>query len=141
MSNKLFYYMEITIPNYDGDNVGRLRELLDLHIEQTDSKKSKIAKETVFEEVSIHNQVGDTQAVTLDFLNERNFNTYMIAVSDFREWASQNYGVTWSYEKKSTAVYNAVPKAVERTDEGTVTYGQALRKYMTTTLPTERGYK
>lgn len=133
--------MEITIPNFEGDNIARARELQELHIEQTGSKKSKIARETVFVETAIHNKVGDTQAITLEFLNERNFNTYMTANSDFREWATANHGITWSYEKVSSANFDAVGITVEKSDEGKVSYGQALRKYMTTTLPTERGYK
>lgn len=141
MSNKLFYYMEITIPSYEGDNIAKARELLGLHIEETGSKKSKIAKETVFAEISAHNKVGDTQAITLEFLNERNFDTYISVVAEFREWASANHGITWSYEKKSSTVYDAVSKIVEDTDDGKITYGQAARKYMHETLPTERGYK
>ena len=142
MSNKLFYYMEITIPSYEGDNIAKARELQELHIEETGSKKSKIAKETVFADISVHNKVEDTQAITLEFLNERNFDTYMSVVAEFREWASANHGVTWSYEKKSTTTYDAVSILVEDTDDGVkTTYGQAARKYMHETLPTERGYK
>ena len=133
--------MEITIPNYEGDNVARARELQELHIEETSSKKTKIAKETVFVEVAIHNKVGDTQAVTFEFLNERNFNTYITANSDYREWATANHGITWSYEKTASANFDAVGQTVETSDEGTVSYGDSLRKYMTTTLPVERGYK
>ena len=133
--------MEITIPSYEGDNIAKARELQELHIEETGSKKSKIAKETVFSDISVHNKVEDTQAITLEFANERNFNTYITANADYREWATANHGITWSYEKTASANFDAVGQAVERSDEGTVSYGDSLRKYMTTTLPAERGYK
>jgi len=136
---KTFYYMEITAPN-TGDVIGHQRYMLDQHIAETDSKKSKVAKEFVFANVKIHNKVEDTQAVTLEFMNQRNFDTYMVAVADFRAWLSANHGVEYSYEKVSSTDIEAARSYVANNETDVLSYYDEMKKYMETTLPQIRGF-
>ena len=136
---KTFYYMEITAQNA-GDVIGHQRYLLDQHIAETDSKKSKVAKEFVFANVKIHNKVDDTQAVTLEFMNQKNFDTYMVAIADFREWVSANHGVEYSYEKVSSTDIEAARTYVANNETDVLSYYDEMKKYMETTLPQIRGF-
>lgn len=131
--------MEITAQNA-GDVIGHQRYLLDQHIAETDSKKSKVAKEFVFANVKIHNKVDDTQAVTLEFMNQRNFDTYMVAIADFREWVSANHGVEYSYEKVSSTDIEAARTYVANNETDVLSYYDEMKKYMETTLPQIRGF-
>ena len=141
-SNRVFYYMEIKVPNFAAEtSIGAQRDLLDQHIAETNSKKSKIAKETVFLEVSAHNQVGDVQAITLEFANERNYDTYRAVVQEFRDWAIANHNVEYVMEKTSTTSYDAAIILTKADDEGTVSYYDDIKKHMIDTLPKERGFK
>ena len=134
--------MEIKVPNFAAEtSIGAQRDLLDQHIAETNSKKSKIAKETVFLEVSAHNQVGDVQAITLEFANERNYDTYRAVVQEFRDWAIANHNVEYVMEKTSTTSYDAAIILTKADDEGTVSYYDDIKKHMIDTLPKERGFK
>jgi len=136
---KTFYYMEITAQN-TGDVIGHQRNMLDQHIAETDSKKSKVAKEFIFANAKIHNKVEDTQAVTLEFMNQRQYDTYMIAVADFREWVSANHGVEYSYEKVSSTDIEAARSYVANNETDVLSYYDEMKKYMETTLPQIRGF-
>ena len=136
---KTFYYMEISVPNA-GDIIGHQRLLLDLHITETDSKKSKVAKEFVFSNVKIHNKVEDTQAVTLEFMNQRNYETYMVAITPFREWAKETHGVEYSYEKVSSTSIEAAKSYVAINETDILSYYDEMKKYMELTLPEARGF-
>ena len=136
---KTFYYMEITAPN-TGDVLGHQRYMLDQHIAETGSKKSKVAKEFVFANAKIHNKVEDTQAITLEFMNKRNFDTYMVAIADFREWVSANHGVEYSYEKVSSTDIEAARSYVANDETDVLTYYDEMKTYMEETLPQIRGF-
>jgi len=136
---KTFYYMEITAQN-TGDVIGHQRNMLDQHIAETDSKKSKVAKEFIFANAKIHNKVEDTQAVTLEFMNQRQYDTYMVAVADFREWVSANHGVEYSYEKVSSTDIEAARSYVANNETDVLSYYDEMKKYMETTLPQIRGF-
>jgi len=136
---KTFYYMEITAQN-TGDVIGHQRNMLDQHIAETDSKKSKVAKEFIFANAKIHNKVEDTQAVTLEFMNQRQYDTYMVAVADFREWVSANHGVEYSYEKVSSTDIEAARSYVANNETDVLSYYDEMKKYMETTLPEIRGF-
>ena len=141
-SNRVFYYMEIKVPNFAAEtSIGAQRDLLDQHIAETNSKKSKIAKETVFLEITVHNQVDDAQAITLEFANERNYDTYRSVIQEFREWAIANHNVEYVMEKTSTTSYDAAIILTKADDEGTVSYYDDIKKHMIDTLPKERGFK
>ena len=131
--------MEISVPNA-GDIIGHQRLLLDLHITETDSKKSKVAKEFVFSNVKIHNKVEDTQAVTLEFMNQRNYETYMVAITPFREWAKETHGVEYSYEKVSSTSIEAAKSYVAINETDILSYYDEMKKYMELTLPEARGF-
>ena len=142
-SNRVFYYMEIKVPNFAAEtSIGAQRDLLDQHIAETNSKKSKIAKETVFLEVSAHNQVGDVQAITLEFANERNYDTYRAVVQEFRDWAIANHNVEYVTEKTSITSYTALAtELLDPTNGSTDTYYDNMKKHMVVDLPTSRGFK
>jgi hypothetical protein len=131
--------MEITAQN-TGDVIGHQRNMLDQHIAETDSKKSKVAKEFIFANAKIHNKVEDTQAVTLEFMNQRQYDTYMVAVADFREWVSANHGVEYSYEKVSSTDIEAARSYVANNETDVLSYYDEMKKYMETTLPQIRGF-
>ncbi len=131
--------MEITAQN-TGDVIGHQRYMLDQHIAETDSKKSKVAKEFIFSNAKIHNKVEDTQAVTLEFMNKRQFDTYMVAIADFREWVSANHGVEYSYEKVSSTDISAARILVEDEDTTKLSYYDEMKVYMEETLPVARGF-
>jgi hypothetical protein len=131
--------MEITAPN-TGDVIGHQRYMLDQHIAETDSKKSKVAKEFVFAGTKIHNKVEDTQAVTLEFMNQRNYDTYMVAIADFREWVSANHGVEYSYEKVSSTDLEAARIVLIDDDTSKMSYYDEMKTYMENTLPQIRGF-
>jgi len=131
--------MEITAPN-TGDVIGHQRYMLDQHIAETGSKKSKVAKEFVFANAKIHNKVEDTQAVTLEFMNQRNFDTYMVAIADFREWVSANHGVEYSYEKVSSTDLEAARIVLIDDDTSKMSYYDEMKTYMENTLPQIRGF-
>ena len=142
MSQRTFYYMEIKNPNFATETtIGAQRALLEQHIAETNSKKSKIAKETVFLDVTVHNQVDDVQAITLEFANERNYDTYRAVVQEFRDWAIANHNVEYVMEKTSTTSYDAAIILTKADDEGTVSYYDDIKKHMIDTLPKERGFK
>lgn len=132
--------MEISAPNA-GDVIGHQRILLDQHISETDSKKSKVAKEFVFASTKIHDKVEDTQAVTLEFMNKRQYDTYKTAIAPFREWVSETYGVEYSFEKVSNTNIDAA-RANIGVDEldGNVSYYDSMKEYMLETLPKARGF-
>lgn len=138
--NKTFYYLEITIPDATDDIIGTNMGLLEQHIAETNDKFSKVAKATVFASVKVHNIVENTQAVTLEFANERNYKTYIQAVSHFRAWVSENHNVTYTFEKVSTSPYDVLAKTVSDTAEGKRTYYDDLEDYMFKTLPASRGF-
>ena len=138
-SNKTFYYMEISAPNA-GDIIGHQRMLLDQHISETDSKKSKVAKEFVFASTKIHDKVDDTQAVTLEFMNKRQYDTYRTAIAPFREWVSETYGVEYSFEKTSTTDIEAARILVVDEDTTKLSYYDEMKEYMIETLPKARGF-
>lgn len=141
-SNRVFYYMEIRVPNFAAETtIGAQRALLDEHIAETNSKKSKIAKETVFLDITVHNQVDDAQAITLEFANERNYDTYRSVIQEFREWAIANHNVEYVMEKTSTTSYDAAVILTKADDEGTISYYDDIKKHMIDTLPKERGFK
>jgi hypothetical protein len=135
---KTFYYFEVTAPN-TGDIVGHLRSMLEQHISETDSKKSKVVKEFVFSNTKIHNKVDDTQAVTLEFMNSRHYDTYRTAVAPFREWLEE-YDVTYSYEKISSTDISAARILVEDEDTTKLSYYDEMKVYMEETLPGARGF-
>lgn len=141
--NKIFYYMEIKLPNHAGtDIIGSMKNLLAEHIAATDSKKSKIAHETVFASVVLHNVVDDVQAVTLEFNNERNYDTYIQATSEFRTWVEANHNAEYVFEKVSATSYSAMTaKKTDSANGGIETYYEGIKKYMVVDLPTSRGFK
>ena len=136
---KTFYYMEISVPNA-GDIIGFMRLMLDQHIAETDAKYSKIAKEFVFSQVKVHNKVDDTQAITLEFMNKRQYDTYMTAIAPFREWVKENYGVEYSYEKISSTDMTAARGFVQNDADAVLTYYDQMKEYMLETLPEARGF-
>lgn len=138
--NKTFYYLEIKITGSSGEILGQNLALRDQHIAETDNKYSKVAKDTVFSSVYVHETVGDTQAVTLEFSNSRQYDTYITASTPFREWAIANHNVEYVYEKTSTAAYGALAKNTSNTEDGTRTYYDDMEDYMVRTLPRERGF-
>lgn len=141
MANKTFYYMEISIPGAT-DVIGEQRALLDMHIAATNSKNSKIAKEFIFSDVKLHDTVDGTQAVTIEFMNSRTYETYRTVIQEFRDWVVANHNVTYVYEKISETTFGAaavvVDKEFEEIEEAT--YYDKMHKYMMVTLPTERGF-
>lgn len=141
MANKSFYYMEVSVPNSD-NIIGTLRELQQMHIAATNSKLSKIAREQVFTEVHIHDKVGDTTAMTIEFMNDRACETYKTAIADFRAWATENHGVEYVYEKSSTTEYAAAQIIVDKVADDVIeaTYYDKMHTYMMVTLPTARGF-
>lgn len=142
MSHRIFYYMEIKLPNYTGtDVIGSMKSLLSEHIDVTDSKKSKVANETVYTSTTIHGVVDDVQAVTLEFQNERTYNTYIQATSEFRDWAVSTHNAEYTFEKVTSASYNALSVEFTNTEHGgKETYYENIKKYMTVNLPTQRGF-
>ena len=136
--------MEIKNPNLNDDNdvIGSMGQLVTAHIEETNSKKSKIAKETVFLDISAHNQVGDVQAVTLEFANQRNYDTYRAVIQEFRDWAIANHNVEYVMEKTSITSYAALAtELLDTTNGSTDIYYEGIKKYMVVDLPTSRGFK
>lgn len=136
---KTFYYFEVTAPN-TGDIIGHLTSMLAQHISETDSKNSKVAKEFVFSSAKIHNKVDDTQAVTLEFMNNRHYDTYRTAVAPFREWVTENYDVTYSFEKISSTDIKAARILVLDEDTEKLSYYDEMKVYMEETLPEARGF-
>jgi len=135
--------MEIRVPSIDGEDViGTQRALLDTHIAETDSKMSKIAREIVFSDIVVHNIVDGTQAITLEFMNERNYDTYMTVIADFRAWAVANHNVEYVFEKTSSASYSTanIVHDIDSESDGLLHYLDSIKKYMNITLPTERGF-
>ena len=108
MANKTFYYMEIRVPGVEGDVIAAQRDYLDAHIIETDSKNSKIAKEMVFSRVTPHNKVGDTQAITIEFINTRNYETYKQVIAEFRAWVSANHNVEYVHEVYHDFAFDAI---------------------------------
>jgi hypothetical protein len=141
--NKIFYYMEVKLPNHTGtDIIGGMKNLLAEHIAATGSKKSMIAGETTFSSVVLHNVVGDVQAVTLEFINERNYDTYIQATSEFRTWVEANYNAEYVFEKVSATSYSAMTAGKTDSENGGIeTYYEGIKKYMIVDLPTSRGFK
>jgi hypothetical protein len=135
--------MEIRVPNFETETtIGAQRDLLDQHIAATNSKKSKVAKETVFLDITVHNQVDDVQAITLEFANERNYNTYLSVVQEFRDWAITNHNVEYVMEKTSITSYAALAtELLDPTNGSTDTYYDNMKKHMVVDLPTSRGFK
>lgn len=136
--------MEIKNPNVNDGNdvIGSMGQLLTAHIEETNSKKSKVMKETVFADTTIHNKVDDTQAVTLEFLNERNYNSYKAVASEFRAWATATHNVEYVFEKVSSTSYAAMNiELLNATNGGRETYYENIKKYMSVDFPIERGFK
>lgn len=131
--------MEITVPNA-GDIIGHQGFMLDQHIAETASKHSKIAKEFVFSSVKVHNKVDDTQAVTLEFMNKRHYDTYMTAIGPFREWVKENHGAEYSYEKVSSTDMTAARGFVQNDADAVLTYYDQMKEYMLETLPEARGF-
>ena len=142
MSHRTFYYMEIKLPNYTGtDVIGSMKSLLAEHIDVTDSKKSKVANETVHTSITIHGVVDDVQAVTLEFQNERTYNTYIQATSEFRDWVVSTHNAEYTFEKVTSASYDALSVELKNAENGgTETYYENIKKYMTVDLPTQRGF-
>ena len=142
MSHRIFYYMEIKLPNYTGtDVIGNMKSLLAEHIDVTDSKKSKVANETVYTSTALHGVVDDVQAVTLEFQNERTYNTYIQATSEFRDWVVSTHNAEYTFEKVTSASYDALSVEFTNTEHGgTETYYENIKKYMTVDLPTQRGF-
>jgi len=142
MSHRIFYYMEIKLPNYTGtDVIGSMKSLLAEHIDVTDSKKSKVANETVYTSTTLHGVVDDVQAVTLEFQNERTYNTYIQATSEFRDWVVSTHNAEYTFEKVTSASYDALSVEFTNTEHGgTETYYENIKKYMTVDLPTQRGF-
>lgn len=138
MAQRIFYYMEIKNPNIGESNdvIGSMTTLLDAHIAETNSKKSRVMKETVFADATVFNTVGDMQAVTLEFLNERNYDTYIASTSEFRAWVAANHSVEYVTEKTSSTGYQAAQRMTG--DESS--YYTDMRTYMNVVLPTERGF-
>ena len=93
-----------------------------------------------FKNAKIHNKVEDTQAVTLEFMNQRQYDTYMVAVADFREWVSANHGVEYSSEKVSSTDIEAARSYVANNETDVLSYYDEMKKYMETTLPQIRGF-
>ena len=146
MTYKTYYYAEITIPGLDADIdiIGAQREFLEQHIETTNSKMSKIAKETIFNEVKPHNRNGDTQAITLEFLNKRSYDTYMTVIAEFRTWVAATHNVEYSHEVTLAYPHDLAVRMLDGAPtEGmsVLRYNDKAREYMIDTLPTERGFK
>lgn len=141
MANKTFYYMEISIPN-STDIIGTQRSLLDMHIAATNSKNSKIAKEFIFADAKIHDTVDGTQAVTIEFMNSRTYDTYRVVIQEFRDWVTANHNVEYSYEKVSETSFSAASVIVDKISPETeeMSYYDKMHQYMMVTLPTERGF-
>lgn len=136
---KTFYYMEITVPN-TGDIIGHQRIMLDQHIAETNSKNSKVAKEFVFTNAKIHNKVDDTQAITIEFVNQRHFETYKTVIADFREWVTANHNVEYTYEKVSSTDLEAAKSFVANNETDILSYYDEMKRYMENTLPEVRGF-
>lgn len=142
MADKTQYYFEVRVPSAaENKAVETMRHYMDLHIEETGSKMTKILKEFVFAHVEVHNQVGDTQAITLEFNNKRNYNTYLQVSADFRAWVNQNHGVEYVFEKESTYSYDSADIDYYLEGTGKRTYHSRRYDYMNVELPTERGFK
>ena len=125
--------MEIKNPNFATETtIGAQRALLEQHIAETNSKKSKIAKETVFLDVTVHNQVDDVQAITLEFANERNYDTYLSVVQEFRDWAIANHNVEYVMEKTSSIDYAVINEK---------NYYANMSSWMYNNLPKQRGFR
>jgi hypothetical protein len=73
-------------------------------------------------------------------MNQRQYDTYMVAVADFREWVSANHGVEYSYEKVSSTDIEAARAYVANNETDILSYYDEMKKYMETTLPQIRGF-
>lgn len=137
MNSKTFYYVEITAENAPADEsiIDYVKGLANQFVALSNDEGVQLALNMVFDSTKVHNRVGNRTAMTLEFANERMYNTYKQAVSNFRNWASNN--VTWSNEKSVTAAYGALNVGI---GDGSTSYYDELKDHMQVTIPTENGF-
>lgn len=142
-NSKAFYYFEVSIPSAvkdaypDHSGIGALRQLLDVHITDTDSKHSKILRDYVFTDVLYHTSA-EKDAFSMEFINARHYDQYKTVVAEFRTWANANHGVEFSNEVSNTVPFDAHDK--QSADDSELTYGVAAREHFFEQLPASRGF-